>query len=77
MLPSRFPIVGIFQAKSGRKTNFLRREREFSLSNLHSLVSSGLQGDVISKLMGFMEIRLFEGKFPSGFTTIGVFHAKK
>jgi len=77
MFPRRFPTDGAFKTKNGRKGNFVSRKVEFSLSNLHSLVSSGIQGAVISKMVGRTKIKLLQDMFASSIPTIVVFHAKK
>jgi len=76
MFPSRFPIVNVFQAKNGRKGNFPWKKKELSLSNLRSLVLPGLQGALISKMMGHTELKVLEAMFTGRSPTVRVFKAK-
>jgi len=76
MFPNRFPTVGLFLPKNGRKGNFLRKNREFSLWSLHVLVSPGVEDAVMSKMMGRTDLMLLEAKFPNRFATVGLFEPK-
>jgi len=76
MYPNRFPIVGLFQPKNGRKGNFLWKNREFPLWSLRVPVSPGVQGAAISKILGRTDLMLLEAMYPNRFSTIGLFQPK-
>jgi len=76
MFPNIFRTVGVCQTKKAPKGNFLWKNREFSLWNLRSLVSLGLRGAVMSKMMGRTEPMLLEAIFRKRFPTVDVFQPK-
>jgi len=73
MFPNRFPTVGLFQPKKGRKGNFLWKNKEVSQWSLRFLISPGVQGAVMSKKMRRTDVKLLEAMFPNRFKTVGLF----
>jgi len=76
MYPNRFPTVGLFHPKHGWKGNFLWKSREFSLWSLLVLFWLDVQGAVMSKMMGQIDLMLLEAMYPNRFPTVGLFHPK-
>jgi len=73
MFLNRFPTVGLFQPKNWRKWNFLLKIGEFSQWSLRVLVSPGVQGAVMSKMMGRTDLMLLDAMYPNRFPAIGLF----
>jgi len=73
---NRFPTIGLFDSKNGRKGNFLRKIKKLSLWSLHVLFSLVVQGAMMSKMMGRFDLMLFKAMFPNSFPTAGLFDPK-
>jgi len=65
------------QPQNGKKGNFLWKNREFSLWSLRVLVSPGVQGVEMSKMMGRTDLMLLEAMFHDKFPAIRLFLPKK